>query len=169
MLKKVLALLGAGDDDDENVNDAEDSESCEDLTELEEGDWVIISVHEENNLAQTEADPLENLLIEHPSMSVYQLRGLRSEDEELGSSGEDDDDDQDSARPVPAGRSIPCRGVILRPEDHFRTALRARDQVARRTLTRTALCRQNLTKTRFCPAAKRYGYFKQPCQRIYNF
>lgn len=168
MIRKVLALLGAGDEDAVNVNDVEDNESCEDLIEFEEGDWVIINVHEGNALAPPEVDPLENLLIEHPSMSVYQLRSQRSEDDDLGSD-EEREEDEDSARPVPVGRSIPCRGSVLQHADHFRAVQRARVHVERRSLTHTALCRQNLAKTRFCPSVKRYGFYKQPCQRFYNY
>ena len=35
-------------------------------------------------------DPLENLLIEHPSMSVYQRRCETAEEEDLASDEEDD-------------------------------------------------------------------------------
>ncbi|KAJ8340130.1 hypothetical protein SKAU_G00347630 [Synaphobranchus kaupii] len=167
MIRKVLALLGASDDGG-NVIDVGDNESCEDLIEFEEGDWVIIDIHDGNALAPPEVDPLENLLIEHPSMSVYQLRCQRSEDDDLGSD-EEEEEDEDSARPVPVGRSIPCRGSVLPHAAQFRAVQRARVHVERRTLTRAALCRQNLAKTRFCPSAKRYGFFKQPCQRFYNY
>ncbi|KAG7268561.1 hypothetical protein CRUP_036318 [Coryphaenoides rupestris] len=42
-------------------------------------------------------------------------------------------------------------------------------QAERRKMARGALHRQNLAKTRFSPAEKRYGHFKQPSQRLYNF
>lgn len=50
---------------------------------------------EGNTLPLPEVDPLENLLIEHPSMSVYQQRCQRSEDDDLGS---DEEEAEDSAR-----------------------------------------------------------------------
>ncbi|XP_061101094.1 tumor protein p53-inducible nuclear protein 2 [Conger conger] len=168
MIRKVLALFGAGDEDDINVNDVEDNESCEDLIEYEDGDWVIINVHEGNAVSLPEVDPLENLLIEHPSMSVYQLTHQRGEDDDLGSDQEEEED-EDSARPVPVRHSAPCRAGVLQQGRHFRAVQRARAHVERRTLTRTALCRQSLAKTRYCPSVKRYGYFKQPCQRFYNY
>lgn len=49
--------------------------------------------HAEGNglLSAPEADPLENLLIEHPSMSVYQMRRRRSEVEEEEEDTEEED------------------------------------------------------------------------------
>lgn len=48
---------------------------------------------EHGQLSAPEADPLENLLIEHPSMSVYQKKYGTSgaEEEELGSDEEEED------------------------------------------------------------------------------
>lgn len=50
-------------------------------------------------LPAPDADPLENLLIEHPSMSVYQIRcrmqGAEEEEVELAS---DDDDEEETSR-----------------------------------------------------------------------
>lgn len=54
---------------------------------------------ESGPLSAPDVDPLENLLIEHPSMSVYQIRRRMSgveEDEELGS----DEDEEDNSRLV---------------------------------------------------------------------
>ena len=47
-------------------------------------------------LEQPEVDPLENMLIEHPSMSVYQMRSRITEDELLDS----DEDEEDCPRSV---------------------------------------------------------------------
>ena len=52
-------------------------------------------------LSAPEADPLENLLIEHPSMSVYQIRRRMSGEEEVEEEEEEggsDEDEEDSAR-----------------------------------------------------------------------
>lgn len=58
--------------------------------------------HAEDNGLQSalEADPLENLLIEHPSMSVYQMRCRRSrvEEEELLGDEEDREEEENSSR-----------------------------------------------------------------------
>lgn len=49
-------------------------------------------------MALPEVDPLENLLIEHPGMSVYQLRCQRSEDDLGSEEEEEEEDDEDSPR-----------------------------------------------------------------------
>ncbi|TKS70385.1 hypothetical protein D9C73_004454 [Collichthys lucidus] len=123
MIGKILSqLLG---------NAAEDFEAAdktfEELMEFEEGEWVIVDLPENGPLSAPQVDPLENLLIEHPSMSVYQMR---------------------------------CGLLAVQ---------RARTQAERKKLSHRALHRQNLAKTRFSPAEKRYGHFKQPCQRLYNY
>ncbi|KAG9334821.1 hypothetical protein JZ751_006451 [Albula glossodonta] len=168
MIRKVLALLRANNEDCINESDVvEDTETCEDLLEFEEGDWVIIEIHEGQALAPPEVDPLENLLIEHPSMSVYQLRCQRSQEDVRS----DEEEDEDSPRPVTVRCPVPWRatawGRILDRDNHIHTVQRARAHAERRKLTRATLCRQNLVKT--CPSVKRYGYFKQPCQRLYNY
>lgn len=158
---------------------------------------------ENNSLTPPEEDPLENLLIEHPSMSVYQIRHQTSDEE--------DSDEEDASprsvfiqgihllsqcdnttiilekgvshftvilsfpprRPVPVkqhvswrlaawGSPLPCNVQLLAIQ-------RARTHVECKKLTRSALQRQNLAKVRFSPSDRRFGHFKQPCQRLYNY
>lgn len=48
---------------------------------------------ENGPLSAPDVDPLENLLIEHPSMSVYQMRcRMGASEEELAVSDEDDEE-----------------------------------------------------------------------------
>ncbi|KAM4602410.1 tumor protein p53-inducible nuclear protein 2 [Polymixia lowei] len=168
MIGKILShLLGSTTDDYEAGDD-----SYEALMEFEEGEWVIVNIPENIPLSVPEVDPLENLLIEHPSMSVYQMRcrvtGEEEEEEELAS-----DEDEDSPRPVVVRQHISWRlaawGVPLPCNVRLLAVQRARTQAERKKITRSALHRQNLAKTRFSPAEKRYGHFKQPCQRLYNY
>lgn len=122
MLGKILSqLLGNGGEEA-----AEDA--YQELMELEEEGWVIVNLpgerrteglfliisasvqltvghkppvsHTENEaLSAPEADPLENLLIEHPSMSVYQMRRRMSaaEEGELGDQ-EEGEEEEDASR-----------------------------------------------------------------------
>lgn len=60
------------------------------------------------------------------------------------------------------GIPLPCKVRLLAIQ-------RSRTQSERKKLSRSALNRQNLAKARFSPAEKRYGHFKQPCQRLYNY
>ncbi|KAM3843011.1 tumor protein p53-inducible nuclear protein 2-like [Diretmus argenteus] len=161
-------LLGNTGDDFAAADDA-----FEELMEFEEGGWVIVNLPENGPLSVPDVDPLENLLIEHPSMSVYQMRHRMSseeeeEEEELGS-----DEDEDSPRPVAVRQHISWRlaawGVPLPYDVRLLAVQRARTQAERKKLSRSALHRQNLAKTRFSPAERRYGHFKQPCQRLYNY
>lgn len=60
-------------------------------------------------------------------------------------------------------------GIPLPCNVHLLAIQRARTQSERKKLSRSALNRQNLAKARFSAAEKRYGHFKQPCQRLYNY
>ncbi|XP_044042625.1 uncharacterized protein si:ch211-260e23.9 isoform X2 [Siniperca chuatsi] len=60
------------------------------------------------------------------------------------------------------GIPLPCNIQLLAVQ-------RARTQVERKKLSRSALQRQNLAKMRFSPAEKCYSHFKQPCQRLCNY
>ncbi|XP_076003027.1 tumor protein p53-inducible nuclear protein 2 [Genypterus blacodes] len=166
MIGKIFAhLLGNNSDDFESANDA-----LEELMEFEEGEWVIVNVPESRHLSVPEVDPLENLLIEHPSMSVYQMRDGEMEEEEEEEEVGSDEDEDDSPRPVAvkhiswhlAAWGIPLPVQLLAVQ-------RARTLAERKKLSRGATHRQNLARTRFSPAEKRYGHFKQPGQRLYNY
>ncbi|XP_062326639.1 tumor protein p53-inducible nuclear protein 2 isoform X1 [Osmerus eperlanus] len=149
----------------DNVDDTYD-----DLVEFEEGGWVIVRIQENVPLEQPEVDPLENMLIEHPSMSVYQMRSKITEDELLES---DEDEEDCPSRPVSIKQHVSWRlaawGSLLPCHVHCLALQRARPLPGHKRLTRSALHRQNLAKTRFSPAERRYGHFKQPSQRLFNY
>ncbi|KAM6950274.1 tumor protein p53-inducible nuclear protein 2 [Lycodopsis pacificus] len=157
-------------------NTCEDFEAADDtyeeLMEFEEGGWVIVDLPENGLLTASEVDPLENLLIEHPSMSIYQMRcGAGGAEEELDS--EEDEEEQDTARPVAVRRHVSWRlaawGIPLPCNVQLLAVQRARTQAEQKKLGRSALHRQNLAKARFSPAERRYGHFKKPCQRLCNY
>ncbi|XP_051235860.1 tumor protein p53-inducible nuclear protein 2 [Dicentrarchus labrax] len=167
MIGKILShLLGNAGEDFEAADD-----TYEELMEFEEGGWVIVNLPESGLLSAPKADPLENLLIEHPSMSVYQMRCRMSgaEEEEEGS----DEDEEDTSRPVAVRGHISWRlaawGIPLPCNIQLLAVQRARTQAERKKLSRSALHRQNLAKMRFSPAERRYGHFKQPCQRLCSY
>ncbi|CAJ1048575.1 si:ch211-260e23.9 [Xyrichtys novacula] len=166
MIGKILShLLGNSGEDLEVAEEAYDE-----LMEFEEGGWVIVDLPETQELAVPEVGPLENLLIEHPSMSVYQMRRRMSGAEEEGGS---DGDEEDTSSPTTVRRHVSWHlaawGIPLPCNAKLLAAQRARAQHERRKLNRSALHRQNLAKTRFCPAERRYGHFKQPSRRLYNY
>lgn len=77
------------------------------------------------------------------------------------------------SRPVEVRRHVSWRlaawGIPLPCKVHLLAIQRSRTQTERKKLSRSALNRQNLARARFSPAEKRYGHFKQPCQRLYNY
>uniref|UniRef100_A0AAY5E984 Tumor protein p53 inducible nuclear protein 1 n=1 Tax=Electrophorus electricus TaxID=8005 RepID=A0AAY5E984_ELEEL len=86
MIGKIFAqLLGNTEESGLVV----ENDSCEELLESEDGEWVIINIQERQAPDVTRGGSLENLLIEHPSMSVYQIRRRRFKEED--SADEDDD------------------------------------------------------------------------------
>ncbi|KAI7814847.1 tumor protein p53-inducible nuclear protein 1 [Triplophysa rosa] len=163
MIGKILALVGSVEN---NSDAAVETDDCANLLEFEDGEWVIINIHENQSLGSCEADILENLLIEHPSMSVYQMK---PNEEDLGS----EEEAEDIARPVPIRRHISWQlaawGSPLPSSNILLSVQRARVYNEQRKLTRGALNRRNLTKACFSSSERRYGYFKQPTQRLYNF
>ncbi|XP_028257313.1 tumor protein p53-inducible nuclear protein 2 [Parambassis ranga] len=167
MIGKILSqLLGNSGEDFETAEDNYDK-----FMEFEEGGWVIVNLQENGPLSAPDVDPLENLLIEHPSMSVYQMRCRMgaSEEEEVVC----DEDDEETSRPVAVRRNISWRlaawGVPLPCNIQLLAVQRARTQAERKKLSRSALHRQNLARMQYSLGDKRYGHFKQPCQRLYNY
>ncbi|XP_054626036.1 tumor protein p53-inducible nuclear protein 1 isoform X2 [Dunckerocampus dactyliophorus] len=165
MIGKILSqLLGGSGGDYETSGD-----TLEELLESEEGGWVVVNLPDNGPLLAPEADSLENLLIEHPSMSVYQMRRRMSGTKEE----EDGSDDDNSPRSAAVRRHISWRlaawGILLPVDVRLMAPQRAWGAAERKRLSRSALARQNLVKTRFLASERRYGHFKQPSQRLYNY
>ncbi|KAI5630241.1 tumor protein p53-inducible nuclear protein 2-like, partial [Silurus asotus] len=161
MIRKVLTqiLLGGGGEEVDEV--VVENESCMEQLECEDGDWIIINVPDNSSLGLLVKDPLENLLIEHPSMSVYQMCHQRINEEDVS-------DEEDSSRCVQVKRDV-SRLLPLWCASELLSEQRARVCSERRKLSRGALNRQNLVKTRISNTDRRYGHFKQPTQRLYNY
>ncbi|XP_017275088.1 si:ch211-260e23.9 [Kryptolebias marmoratus] len=170
MIGRILShLLGNAGEDSEAADD-----SHEKTNELEEEGWVIVNLPEGGPLLAPDVDPLENLLIEHPSMSVYQMRcTLADAEEEEEEENVSDEDEEEAPRPVAVSRHISWHlaawGVPLPYNVHLLSVQKARGQAERKKLSRGALHRQNLAKARFSPGEKRFGHLKRPCQRVYNY
>lgn len=164
MIGKILShLLGNAGEDSEAVSD-----SNKELLEFEEEEWVIVNIPESGPTSTPDVDPLENLLIEHPSMSVYQIRYRTG-----GAEEEEDEDGEETSRPVAVrrhiswqlaawGNPLPCNLQLLAMQ-------RSRNQAEKKMLSRSALHRQNMNKTQFLSKDKRYGNLRCPTPRLYNF
>ncbi|XP_051884749.1 tumor protein p53-inducible nuclear protein 1 isoform X1 [Pristis pectinata] len=168
MLGKLACFfLGERDGDDRD----EQSDTSNILYENVEDDWIIVDIQAQYPALKLEMDPLENLLIEHPSMSVYTLRNKNSD------SGEEAEleEDLESLRIVPvvchAPRSILSLigndSVLHRNHVHFMQ--RVRLHAESKTLSRNHLLRQNRAWKRHSGKEKTSRWFKQPRPRISRY
>ncbi|XP_072412408.1 tumor protein p53-inducible nuclear protein 2-like isoform X2 [Chiloscyllium punctatum] len=122
---------------------------------------------------QVESSPLENLLIEHPSMSVYAASNTNITLEE---DANDEINDGNTAQhrverwAAPAPAAVAGRaGGILGKASQIRRIQRAKQRVERRQLSRNHIQRQNLVKeSRFHRAKRHSSFVYQPCRRQYN-
>ncbi|XP_072412414.1 tumor protein p53-inducible nuclear protein 2-like isoform X3 [Chiloscyllium punctatum] len=143
------------------------------LTEKEDDGWLIVDFPEGQDEVQVESSPLENLLIEHPSMSVYAASNTNITLEE---DANDEINDGNTAQhrverwAAPAPAAVAGRaGGILGKASQIRRIQRAKQRVERRQLSRNHIQRQNLVKeSRFHRAKRHSSFVYQPCRRQYN-
>uniref|UniRef100_A0A8U8BFX4 Uncharacterized protein n=1 Tax=Geospiza parvula TaxID=87175 RepID=A0A8U8BFX4_GEOPR len=121
------------------------------------------------------SSPMEDLLIEHPSMSVYVTSTLEVD----GEGPEDDAAEQGLHQgfprpepPVPQrGRALPVKAAALDKAGQAQRAQRARQLAERHRLAQKALQRQNRARQRPPRRAKQLpgAFVHQPCQRHCNY
>lgn len=158
---------------------AEASESC--FLPLEES-WFITPppcfTARGATALKVETSPLENLLIEHPSMSVYAVHGSCPARGEVGCIPEDFPRPGSPRVEAPntAGRHLQCYvtalaaapPAFLGPPKSFRPSQWSREPIER--LNRNHLRRQNLTRECHSRHARPGGWtVHQPCPRQYNY
>ncbi|XP_033754066.1 tumor protein p53-inducible nuclear protein 1-like isoform X2 [Pecten maximus] len=134
-------------------------------------DWVLVDVPGGATSSQVGMDPMENLLIEHPSMSVYNSHcsgGSAGEESDLSESSTDNISrtiQKRGLRPRNASgivvqqsprkpQAVAARAGIITQTDSFKSSQRSKQYKETRRLTRATLVRQNQT-TRLNSAAKR--------------
>ncbi|NWS53062.1 T53I1 protein, partial [Chunga burmeisteri] len=128
---------------------------------------------------KVETSPMENLLIEHPSMSVYavhntchSLNETGCGDEEFHSPGSPRLEAQNET-----GQRVHCyitalatRSTFLEKNKSFRPTHWIKEHNERHYLNRNSLRRQNLTRDCHSRQIKHNGLFvHQPCQRQFNY
>ncbi|XP_015265355.1 PREDICTED: tumor protein p53-inducible nuclear protein 1 [Gekko japonicus] len=135
---------------------------------------------------KVETSPLENLLIEHPSMSVYAVHNTchslnkASCGDEEEEEAEEEPHDASSPRteaPSELGQHVRCyiasfstHSSFLERAKSLRSSQWIREHSERRYLNRNCLRRQNLTRDCYSRQIKNHGLFvHQPCQRQYNY
>ncbi|KAG2469573.1 si:ch211-260e23.9 [Polypterus senegalus] len=164
ILKITNFLLG-----NKTSDDTEEIDNHEEVVEYEEGEWVIVSIHE-NPLVNLEVSPLENLLIEHPSMSVYQKNFQNFNSDNLLS--EQENYNGHASRSPEVVHYISHHLILhenILPASHLHCMQKAKAYIDRQKLSRNYLLRQNQCKKRYPPKEKHYGNFKQPRQHFFNF
>ncbi|XP_030636923.1 tumor protein p53-inducible nuclear protein 1 [Chanos chanos] len=121
-----------------------------------------------------ETSPLENLLIEHPSMSVYAVHSPRQSSAKDNSSEPSIHRTEVQRRPSHPtscyAAALAASAGLLEQAKHGRLAQRIRGNVVRQQLSRNALRRLNLLRDGGARQAKATGgYVHQPGQRQYNY
>ncbi|NXA73550.1 T53I2 protein, partial [Thryothorus ludovicianus] len=126
------------------------------------------------------SSPMEDLLIEHPSMSVYVTSTL-----EVDGEGPEDDAAEvypgglhrDALEPRPElpvahrGRALPVKAAALDKLGQAQRAQRAKQLAERHRLGQKALQRQNRARQRPSRRTKQFpgAFVHQPCQRHCNY
>ncbi|PKU40217.1 tumor protein p53-inducible nuclear protein 2 [Limosa lapponica baueri] len=140
--------------------------------EEEEDGWLVIDLAEEPGPDGVGSSPMEDLLIEHPSMSVYVTSTLEVD-------GEGPEDDAAGEVPEPRlerhvphhSRSLSVKAAILEKVGQARRVQRAKQMAEKHQLGQKALQRQNRARQRPLRRAKQYAgtFVHQPCQRHCNY
>ncbi|NXM70434.1 T53I2 protein, partial [Serilophus lunatus] len=123
------------------------------------------------------SSPMEDLLIEHPSMSVYvtstlEVDGEGPEEDAVGPSLRREVPEPRPERPVaPHGRSLAVKAALLDKVGQAQRAQRAKQLAERHRLGHKALQRQNRARQRPPRRAKQLpgAFVHQPCQRHCNY
>uniref|UniRef100_A0A8C6XB67 Tumor protein p53 inducible nuclear protein 1 n=1 Tax=Naja naja TaxID=35670 RepID=A0A8C6XB67_NAJNA len=143
---------------------------------------------------KVETSPLENLLIEHPSMSVYAIHNTchnlnknncdekeeqeEEEEEEEEEVESHDESNHRSEAQSKMGQHVQCYIAALAAHStfleqrtkSFRPSQWIKEFSERQSLNRNYLRRQNLTRDPYTRQLKSSRYFvHQPCQRQYNY
>ncbi|XP_075022317.1 tumor protein p53-inducible nuclear protein 2 isoform X2 [Calonectris borealis] len=140
--------------------------------EEEEDGWLIIDLAEGPSPGGVGSSPMEDLLIEHPSMSVYVTSTLEVD-------GEGPEDDAAGEVPEPRlerhvphhSRSLSVKAAILEKVGQARRVQRAKQLAEKHRLSQKALQRQNRARQRPLHRAKQHAgtFVHQPCQRHCNY
>ncbi|XP_066558534.1 tumor protein p53-inducible nuclear protein 2 isoform X3 [Amia ocellicauda] len=144
------------------------------VSDADEEGWLLVNLPG----ATPEASPMEDLLIEHPSMSVYVSTGNQSITEETASIVLQETSQR--VEPMPsAARSVsgrPTRGSVsqvtaLAKVTQVSRVQRAKARAERRQLSRSRIQRQNRLREGVPRHSghTRGSFLHQPCQRHFNY
>ncbi|XP_066481816.1 tumor protein p53-inducible nuclear protein 2 isoform X3 [Tiliqua scincoides] len=141
--------------------------------EEEEDGWLIIDLPEGPDPVSMESNPMEDLLIEHPSMSVYvtstSIVVERETPEEHMGDGEVPERHLQRHAPHHSN-SLATKAAILEKVNQVRRIQRAKHLAEKHKFSPKVMQRQNRTRECRPRRAKHQGSFVyQPCQRQYNY
>ncbi|XP_074981149.1 tumor protein p53-inducible nuclear protein 1 isoform X5 [Caretta caretta] len=149
------------------------------FSEKEDDEWILVDFIGGLTTIKVETSPMENLLIEHPSMSVYAVHNTCHSLNET-SCGDEEFHNPSSPRMEARnemGQHIHCyvatlaaHSSFLEQTKSFRPTQWIKEHNERPHLNRNSLRRQNLTRDCHSRQIKHNGLFvHQPCQRQYNY
>ncbi|EPY75469.1 tumor protein p53 inducible nuclear protein 1-like protein [Camelus ferus] len=149
------------------------------FSEKEDDEWILVDFIGGLTTIKVETSPMENLLIEHPSMSVYAVHNSCPSLSEARC-GTEEFHNPSSPR-VEAenevGQHIHCyvaalaaHTAFLEQPKSFRPSQWIKEHSERQSLNRNSLRRQNLTRDCHSRPVKHSGWaVHQPCPRQYNY
>ncbi|XP_069727886.1 tumor protein p53-inducible nuclear protein 2 isoform X1 [Phaenicophaeus curvirostris] len=118
------------------------------------------------------SSPMEDLLIEHPSMSVYVTSTLEVDREVLEDDAAGEVPEPRLERHAPHhSRSLSVKATILEKVGQARRVQRAKQLAERHQLSQKALQRQNRARQRLLRRPNQHAgtFIHQPCQRHCNY
>ncbi|XP_030072669.1 tumor protein p53-inducible nuclear protein 1 isoform X2 [Microcaecilia unicolor] len=126
---------------------------------------------------KVETSPMENLLIEHPSMSVYAVHNSCQSIQENSCSEFSGPSQVGTDAQNEMGRHISCyvaalaaHATFLEQTKHFRHPQWIKEHSDKHCITRNSLRRQNLARDCHSRHIKHNGFLvHQPCQRQFNY
>ncbi|XP_034269909.1 tumor protein p53-inducible nuclear protein 2 isoform X4 [Pantherophis guttatus] len=141
--------------------------------EEEEDGWLIIDLPGPDPVSM-ESSPMEDLLIEHPSMSVYVTTTssiiVEREDPEENIQENEIPENCLQRRPPHHSTSLATKAAILEKVNQVRRIQRAKQLAEKHKLSQKVMKRQNRARECRPQRAKSQGHFVyQPCQRQYNY
>uniref|UniRef100_A0A6B2F5Z1 Tumor protein p53-inducible nuclear protein 2 n=2 Tax=Bothriechis TaxID=44726 RepID=A0A6B2F5Z1_BOTNI len=142
--------------------------------EEEEDGWLIIDLPEGPDPVSMESSPMEDLLIEHPSMSVYVTTTssiiVEREDPEENIQENEIPENCLQRRPAHHSTSLATKTAILEKVNQVRRIQRAKQLAEKHKFSQKVMKRQNRARECRPQRAKPQGHFVyQPCQRQYNY
>ncbi|XP_078072066.1 tumor protein p53-inducible nuclear protein 1 isoform X2 [Mustelus asterias] len=159
------------------IDHAENESREPEISEKEDDEWILVDYIGGHAPVQVETSPMENLLIEHPSMSVYTVHNVRSNLRENSRSVEYENQNIRTETPSGVGHHIRCYAAALAAHTSFveqanqlRHVQRGKEHGAKHLINRNNIRRQNLLRECSSRQTKHNGHvLHQPCQRQYNY